>query len=99
MVHVFFGAPSGIATGAPAEQAFSQQAGFRSWPPGGGDMMGSTLLLRDLDGDGWGDLLVGIPGKVFDGVGETGSVQLLWGALFADGVESGGAGHWSQTFP
>lgn len=97
-VHLFFGASGGINTG-DAVQAFGESAGFEVAPSGDGDRWGYALASADLDGDGIGDLVVGAPGKDTDGLTGSGAVAVLYGALFADGFESGGFSHWAQTVP
>jgi hypothetical protein len=91
-VYLFFGSAAGI-DGSQQESVLSQQPGFKSYPPANSDYFGTVLAIADLDDDGWGDLIAGIPEK--DGTHEdAGAVQLLYGALFADGFECSGSDNW-----
>ena len=90
VAHLVFGSGSGLNGGLPA-QLVSQRAGFEIAPAAANDMFGSQLAVADLDGDGWGDLIVGVPDKRANNVGV---VQVLYGGLFADGFESGVTTNW-----
>lgn len=55
----------------------------RSGVPGvneAGDSWGASLVVTDLDGDGFGDLVVGAPGESIGGVTATGAVTVLRGS-------------------
>ncbi len=56
---------------------------------------GAALAAGDLDRDGHGDLVIGAPFEFIDGLESAGSATLLFGALFADGFESGERHYWS----
>jgi hypothetical protein len=56
---------------------------------------GAALAAGDLDRDGHGDLVIGAPFEFIDGLESAGSATLLFGALFADGFESGERDYWS----
>jgi hypothetical protein len=60
---------------------------------------GSALAAGDFDGDGHADLAVGIPDEndPQTGVLDVGSELVMYGSLFADGVENGDTGFWSET--
>jgi len=89
-VGLVFSEDGGFATSPPA-QFVTPVPGIASYPRYADDIFGAILAIGDLDGDGWGDLVVGVPRKGLDG---SGIVQVLYGALFADGFESGGTTHW-----
>ena len=55
---------------------------------------GWALAIGDFDDDGWGDLVTGAPYDDHAGQVDAGGVQLLYGALFADGFERGTADGW-----
>ena len=55
---------------------------------------GRALGAGDLDGDGYGDLAIGVPHEDEGGLLDVGSEVVLYGSLFADGFEFGGFGSW-----
>ena len=44
------------------------------------DRFGAALTVADFDGDGFGDLAIGVIGEGVDGVANAGAVQLLYGS-------------------
>jgi len=94
-VQLFFGSTAGLDAGVQ-EQTFHEQPGLLLAPAAAVDHFGQTLAIGDLDGDGWGDLLLGVPLKDRHAIGDSGAVEVLFGALFADGFESGGLTGWSN---
>ncbi|MDX3239660.1 FG-GAP repeat protein [Streptomyces sp. ME03-5709C] len=87
-----YGGPKGVTTSA---RVFSQNT---SGVPGAaetGDAFGRAVASGDLDGDGYDDAVVGVPGEDLDGVGaDAGGVVILWGS--AKGL-SGTASEWLQS--
>jgi hypothetical protein len=59
------------------------------------DRFGAAVAVGDFDGDGAGELVVGIPGRDVGGKAAAGAVVVLTSALFADGFESGDTSAWS----
>ncbi len=89
-----------LLSGAPGHsQAVPEKAGFKMAPAATSDFWGRALAIADFDGDGWGDLVVGADGKTEGGKIGAGAVEVLFGALFADGFESGGKSGWSTAAP
>jgi hypothetical protein len=62
-----------------------------------GEYFGFALASGDFDGDGHADLVLGAPQENEAGVTDVGAETVLYGALFADGVETGNTSLWSQT--
>jgi hypothetical protein len=70
--------------------------------PGGGEgrpYTGDALAAGDFDGNGFADLAIAAPYREVGGVEDAGSVAVLRGALFADGLEGTGTQAWSSTLP
>ncbi|MFF5009738.1 FG-GAP and VCBS repeat-containing protein [Streptomyces phaeochromogenes] len=89
-VQIAFGAASGLSE--ERVQVFDQDLpGF----PGveeEGDGIGSTVSVADVNGDGFGDIALGIPGEDIGDITDAGSVALVPGS--ATGVTGAG----TQTF-
>lgn len=97
MIHLVFGGAQGLVLSYPGQSRL--QDGLATGPGGAGDRFGHALGIGDFDGDGTGDLAVGVPGRTVGPGDFAGTVQLLRGALFADGFQSGSTSGWSQTSP
>ncbi len=91
-VGLVFGKVGGFGAD-PASQFVTPYEGWESYPRYDYDYFGSVLAIGDFDGDGWGDLAVGVPRK---GSADSGIVQVVYGALFADGFELGQIFAWSD---
>ena len=91
LVQLFFGATAGLDQ-SQQEQLIPLRDGFGAAPANSQDWWGWALAVGDLDGDRWGDRVVGVPY-----VGNSAFVQVLYGAMFADGFERGSSGGWSAT--
>ncbi|MFN3217782.1 MAG: trypsin-like serine protease [Acidimicrobiales bacterium] len=81
------------ADGAPAI-GFDQRRSALRGVPGAGDGFASALACGDFDGDGFGDVAVGVPGETVDGSAGAGVVHVLYGR--ADGLVPARAQTWRQ---
>ena len=84
----------GRATGLKSESSKRLRQGGGGLPgnPEGGDSFGAAVAIGDQNGDGFGDLLIGIPGENLAGVANGGSARLVKGK--SGGVKPGkGASH------
>lgn len=95
VVHLFFGSATGV-DGGKAEQVVPQRPAYGTWPAVNDDSWGSVIEIADLDRDGWGDLVVGIPRKQRAGQALSGAVEVVWGGIFANGFDSFGVFDWSD---
>jgi hypothetical protein len=62
-----------------------------------GQLFARTLAVGDFDGDGHADLALGAPAEDVGGLHDAGAETVLYGSLFADGVDNGDTSFWSQT--
>ena len=65
-VNVMYGTDSGLAT---LNNEFYTQGDPLENSPAANDFFGAALAIGDLDGDGYGDLAVGVPREDFVGAG------------------------------
>jgi hypothetical protein len=95
---VIMGSPAGLT----ADRHRSIAAGLGGFP---GDAtqharwFSFSLAAGDFDGDGHADLAIGAPLEDENGVADAGTETVLYGAIFADGFESGATDLWSATSP
>ena len=90
----------GSTAGLTAARHRAIAAGIEGFPGDAaahGKRFGYTLSSGDFDGDGHADLAVGSPWEDQGGIADVGAETVLYGALFADGVETGTTSLWSQN--
>ncbi|GAA0913248.1 esterase [Streptomyces thermoalcalitolerans] len=92
MVTVQYGGPKGIGT--TRVKAFSQNSTGVPGAAETGDGFGTSLATGDLDGDGYDDAIIGIPGEDIGAVADAGGAVVLWGT--PKGL-TGSAGTWLQS--
>jgi len=97
VVHLVFGGATGL--NSYPDQLIVQRAGFTVSPGATGNLFGSAIAFGDFRNDGWTDGAIGVPGFHRSGIADSGHVQVLNGAVFADGFESNGKGIWSTSTP
>ena len=73
LVSVIYGVPGGLS-----RQRTQQLPASRAGLPGGSGRYGFVLVARDLDGDGYDDLVVGAPGER-DGQPSSGAMHVIFG--------------------
>ncbi|MCX4774365.1 FG-GAP repeat protein [Streptomyces sp. NBC_01285] len=77
-VTVQYGAKTGIGTYNPV--VLSQNTAGVPGAAEAGDGFGSALATGDLDGDGYDDAIVGLPGEDIEPVTDAGGIVVLWGS-------------------
>lgn len=94
-VHVLYGGPAGLT--ATRDQVWHQ--GSRGVPGVNEeyDSFGDVLAVGDFEGDGFADLVVGVPVESLAGVNHAGQVVVLRGS--PAGLAAGGAQLWNQGSP
>ena len=90
-----------LRPGAPREdnpeaQLFAPRLGLATGPTEPDLYFGSGVAIGDFDGDGAGDVAIGVPAYPLSPFLVSGAVQILYGGLFNDGFESGGKAKWSN---
>jgi len=93
VAHLVFGSflLGGLSsTSSQLQEAF---AGYGVGPPAALDRFGEHVAIGDFDGDGRGDVAMGM--LFYDGM--RGAVQVLFGGLCSDGFERGDTSAWRQS--
>jgi hypothetical protein len=93
---VVMGSSAGI-TGERRRRFFTAAQGLPGPPLQPGEEFAFALAAGDFDGDGHGDLAIGSPGENEGGIHDVGAQLVLYGAIFADGVETADTSLWPQT--
>ncbi|NGO73774.1 FG-GAP-like repeat-containing protein [Streptomyces boncukensis] len=94
-VTVWWGAPGGLNTGREPAR-YDQDSPGVPGTGGAGDRFGADVSVRDVTGDGYADIAVGVPGEGAGG-SDRGRAVLLRGS--ADGVGDTGAQSLHQDTP
>ncbi|MEU2023942.1 esterase [Streptomyces sp. NPDC016469] len=77
-VTVQYGSRSGLGTSPSA--VFSQNTAGVRGAAETGDAFGQSVATGDLNGDGYDDAVVGVPGEDIEPVGDAGGAVVLWGS-------------------
>ena len=97
VVHLLFGGIAGLLT-FPS-QLILQSAALDTGPGEEGDRFGAAIGAADFDFDFNPDGLFGVPGLDIEAGIDSGAAQVLFGALFANGFNTGGTNFWSFVDP
>jgi hypothetical protein len=98
-VNVLYGSPTGLQTDFPLAQYWSQDSPDVEGDAAGENRFGRSMVAADFNGDGFGDLVVGIPFEATGGHQRSGAATALYGS--ATGLQATGVGGpndqlWSQ---
>ena len=93
IVHVLYGTSSGLQT--LASQIWSQNSPGVADAAQAEEFFGAGLAAGDFDGDGFGDLAIGVPGQTIAGVVNAGAVHVLYGTNI--GLKSVDSQYWHQN--
>ena len=94
-VLVIPGSPDGPAT--RRSRLLTQDVGAIPDTNEVGDRFGATIACGDIDGDGFSDLVVGVPGEKIAGIAGAGAIHVLYGS--ATGVDVDRARRWHVAMP
>ena len=92
-VAIAFGSASWLGNGKLIHQNSSGVNGSSE----SGDRFGSSLAAGDFDGDGYEDLVVGVPGESIEAIRYAGMVNVLYGT--SSGPQASGNQTWHQDSP
>ena len=92
-INILYGSATGLT--ADSDQFFSQNSPGVRGGSESGDLFGSSLAVSDIDGDGYDDVVVGVPGESIGSRDDAGLVHILYGS--ASGVTSVGDGLYHQN--
>ena len=91
-LYVSFGEASGLT--ATRTHFWHQDSPGMAGEAAGGDGFGSALTAGDFDGDGFADIVIGIPNKEVEGQFKAGAIQVMYGSQ--TGLSSTGNQVWHQ---
>lgn len=92
-VHVIMGSESGLT--ADTDAVWHQDRGGVRSTANNGEAFGSSVTVGDFDGDGYGDLAIGVPRENVAGTTNAGAVNVLYGS--ADGLSAASDDFWHQN--
>jgi len=85
-VNVIYGAFGGLST---ADNQYFNQGSLLDDAPETNDFFGSALAIGDLNGDGYGDLAVGVPREDIGDVPDAGAINVIFGgSAFLSAVDN-----------
>ncbi|KAA0213916.1 MAG: hypothetical protein DYG94_03460 [Leptolyngbya sp. PLA3] len=98
LAHAVYGTPGGLFVGPGVPMIFQT-----AWPWGDalevGDRFGQTLAAGDLDGDGTGDLAIGVPFEDVGAIVDAGMVNVAYGLPGPGLIPAPTAETWTQASP
>ena len=77
LINVIYGSSSGLSD--IEDQAFHQDFGSIEGGVEAGDSFGYSIATGDLNGDGYTDLVVGVPGESIGNIENAGAVNIIYG--------------------
>lgn len=98
-VNALYGAASGLQAASPDDQLWTQNiAGVRDSAESD-DEFGSSLANGDFNGDGYGDLAIGVPREDVAGTADAGAAAVLYGSIAGLQANAPDDQFWTQNSP
>jgi hypothetical protein len=98
-VHVLYGSASGLQATAPNDQFWHQDSPDVGDSAETSDRFGSSVAAGDFNGDGFADLVAGVPFEDVASVGDAGAVHVLYGSAAGLQATAPDDQMWSQDSP
>jgi hypothetical protein len=95
-VHVLYGGATGLQAESPDDQFLTQDGADTGDPSEAGDQFGYAVASGDFNGDGYGDLAVGVPFEDVGSIVDAGAVTVLYGSSAGLQGSVRAAQTWSQ---
>ena len=92
-INILYGSRNSLESNG--DQFFSQNTSGVKGASEAGDRFGESLAIGDLDGDGFDDLVIGVPGEAIGNIEEAGAINILFGS--ANGLTANGDQFFSQN--
>lgn len=79
-VNILYGSASGLSAMSTPDQRFFQDSPGVADFSENNDHYGASLAVGDLNKDGYGDLMIGVPGEDIGSVADAGAISVIYGS-------------------
>lgn len=94
LVNIIYGSSDGLTN--EGDQVFFQDSPGIEGGSEANDLFGSSVSAGDFNGDGYSDLVIGVPGEAIGSIDNAGSVNIIYGSI--NGLTSAGDQSFYQNF-
>ena len=95
LIHIFYGSETGLTT--TNDKGYSQNTPGVNGGSESGDLFGASVAIGDVNGDGFGDVIIGAPGEGIGKRNNAGMIHILFGS--GDGLTTENDIHYHQNSP
>ena len=95
LIHVFYGSETGLTT--TNDKGYSQNTPGVNGGSEPGDLFGESVAIGDVNGDGFGDVIIGAPGEGIGKRNNAGIIHVLFGS--ENGLTTENDIHYHQNTP